>query len=405
MTTTRRSFLQLIGVQGLTVAAGACASKAAPHATAPAQAPRNPPASTAAKAATMLRLDSNENSSGPGPRVLAAMQDAFDDVNRYPFEINGRLGDEVAHALQVDPSNVELGCGSSEILGAAVVAFTAPGRPLISVAPTFELPADIARHMGHPVVDVPVRPGSLELDLEAMAAAAGNAGLIYVCNPNNPTSTVHGASDIDAFVTEALRVEPRATILIDEAYHEFVARPDYRTAIPLALSNPRVIVSRTFSKIFGLAGMRVGYAVGQRETLRALSRQLDALRISRLSTAAALAALADPAHMAEQQRLTGEARRFTVRAMRAAGVEVIEPHGNFLMMNIRRDICAFQAACRQRGLSIARPFPPLLSYARVTIGTMAEMERAVAALRDALSEPGGPVPTTSYRPDGRQYVC
>lgn len=355
----------------------------------------------------MLRLDSNENSNGPGPRVLAAMQDAFDDVNRYPFQINGRLGDEVAHALQVDPSSVELGCGSSEILGAAVVAFTAPDRPLITVSPTFELPADIARHLGHAVVDVPVRTGSLELDLDAMAASATNAGLIYVCNPNNPTSTVHGASDIDAFVTKALRVEPRATILIDEAYHEFVARPDYRSAIPLALSNPRVIVSRTFSKIFGLAGMRVGYAVGQRETLRTVSQQLDALRISRLSTAAALAALADPDHIADQQRLNREAREFTVRAMREAGFEIIEPHGNFVMMNIRRDIRPFQAACRQRGLAIARPFPPLLNYARVTIGTMAEMERAVTVLRVVLSQPEGPVPTTSYRApsEGRRYVC
>jgi len=355
----------------------------------------------------MLRLDSNENSNGPGPRVLAAMQDAFDDVNRYPFQINGRLGDEVAHALQVDPSSVELGCGSSEILGAAVVAFTAPDRPLITVSPTFELPADIARHLGHTVVAVPVRTGSLELDLDAMAASATNAGLIYVCNPNNPTSTVHGASDIDAFVTKALRVEPRATILIDEAYHEFVARPDYRSAIPLALSNPRVIVSRTFSKIFGLAGMRVGYAVGQRETLRTVSQQLDALRISRLSTAAALAALADPDHIADQQRLNREAREFTVRAMREAGFEIIEPHGNFVMMNIRRDIRPFQAACRQRGLAIARPFPPLLNYARVTIGTMAEMERAVTVLRVVLSQPEGPVPTTSYRApsEGRRYVC
>jgi histidinol-phosphate aminotransferase len=407
MTTTCRSFLQLIGVQGLTVAAGACASRTAPHATGPAPVPPGLAAPAATKAAAMMRLDSNENSNGPGPRVLAAIQDAFADVNRYPFEINGRLEYEVAHALQVDPGSVELGCGSSEILGAAVTAFTARDRPLITVSPTFELPADIARHMGHPVVDVPVRTGSLELDLGAMAAAAKNAGLIYLCNPNNPTSTVHGGPEIDAFVAEALRVEPGATILIDEAYHEFEARPDYRTAIPLALSNPRVIVSRTFSKIFGRAGMRVGYAVGQRETLRAVSQQLDALRISRLSAAAALAALGDPAHIAEQQRLTGEARDFTVRAMREAGFEVIEPHGNFMMMNIRRDIRPFQAACRQRGLSIARPFPPLLSYARVTIGTLAEMQRAVSVLREVLSQPEGPVPTMSYAApaDGRQYVC
>lgn len=403
MATSRRLFLQLIGAQGLTVvAAGACASRTA------APSPRAPsiPPGPASKTSAMLRLDSNENSNGPGPRVLAGIQQEFEDVNRYPFEINGRLAHEIANALQVDVSSVALGCGSSEILGAAVVAFTAPDRPLVSVSPTFELPADVARHMDHPIVEVPVTPGRLELDLERMAGAAKNAGLVYVCNPNNPTSTVHGTRAIEDFVDATLRTEPRATILIDEAYHEYVESPEYRTAVPLALANPHVIVSRTFSKVFGLAGMRVGYAIGRPEALRGIGQQVDALRLSRLSTVAALAALADPDRVAEQRRLNHEARAFTVRAMREAGVEVVEPHGNFLMMSIGRDIRSFQPACRQRGLSIARPFPPLLSYARVTIGTMAEMRRAVDVLRDVLAQPAGPVPTASAASwlDGR-YAC
>ena len=115
---------------------------------------------------------------------------------------------------------------------------------------------------GADVVDVPV-DAELRLDLDQMAQRARGAGLIFVCNPNNPTGTVHGAADIEAFVTAALRTEPKATILIDEAYHEYVEHADYKSAIPLALSNPRVVVSRTFSKVYGMAGLRVGYAVGQ----------------------------------------------------------------------------------------------------------------------------------------------
>ena len=400
---SRRSFMQFLGLNGLAAAAGSCApassARVGPHLIAGAVAPLG----------GILRLDSNENSSGPGPRVLAAIQEAFGEINRYAFAASQELTSAVAGSLGVQSDQIELGCGSSEILDAAVLSFTAPDRALVTAAPTFEMPANLAQHLGHPVVEVPVTD-ALTLDLGQMAAQAAGAGLVYVCNPNNPTATLHGASAIEQFVDDLLKREPKATVLIDEAYHEYVERPDYRTAVPLALANPRVIVSRTFSKIFGLAGMRVGYAVGQRQTLTVLSKRLDALRISRLSTTAALSALGDPPHIAEQRKANHDARAFTANAFKDAGYEPVESEANFLMVNVRRDIRSFQSACRERGVGVARPFPPLMTYARVTIGTMDEMKRAAAVFQDVLAQPASaarlePVRRESRRRDGRDWAC
>jgi histidinol-phosphate aminotransferase len=399
---SRRSFLQFLGLNGVAAAAGACAL--------PSSADRVGPRLIARTATdALLRLDSNENSSGPGPRVLAAIEEAFGEINRYPFAATRSLAGAIAESVGVESDQVELGCGSSEVLDATVSAFTAPDRALVTPTPTFELCANIAHHMGHPVVEVPLT-GALALDLGQMAERSIGAGLLYVCNPNNPTATLHGSGAIEQFVDDVLKREPKATILIDEAYHEYVERADYWTAIPVALANPRVIVSRTFSKIYGLAGMRVGYAIGQRQTLTEVSRRLDALRLSRLSTTAALSALGDRSRVAEQRAANHDARAFTARAFRDAGCEPVESEANFLMVNVRRDIRSFQAACYERGVGVARPFPPLMTYARVTIGTMDEMKRAAAVFQEVLALPPSaarlePMRREFRRRDARDWTC
>ena len=328
------------------------------------------------------------------------MQDSFDVANRYAFRLPSDLTDALAASLGVQPSQVTLGCGSSEILDVAATAFLGPDRALVTAKPTFELLSGRAQMWGAQVVDVPV-DADLRLDLGQMAQRAGGAGLIYICNPNNPTGTVQGAADIEAFVTAALRTEPKATILIDEAYREYVEHASYKTAIPLALANPRVVVSRTFSKIYGMAGLRVGFAVGQPATLDVMNRFLDAGRLSCLSARAALTALADQARVAEMRAGNHAARAMTVQSFRDAGYRVADSEANFVMADVRRDIRVFQRACRNRGVDIARPFPPLLNWARITIGTMAEMQQAVEAFRGALSEPS---PTADALPALERYV-
>jgi histidinol-phosphate aminotransferase len=266
----------------------------------------------------------------------------------------------------------------------AVLAFTRGDRALVTAAPTFEEPADVAAVVGAPVRAVRV-DGALRLDLAAMADQARGAGLVFLCNPNNPTSTVHPAADVRDFVTRAHRASPEAVVLVDEAYHEFVEDAGYATAIPLALADPRVVVARTFSKIHGLAGLRVGYAVGAAPTIAAMRRHRLGLGVSGLAAAAALAALGQRTFVRRQQALNREARAFTQRFLADRGHAVASSETNFLFVDLRRDSRAFQDACAKRGVLVGRPFPPLTTHARVSIGTMAEMRRAVAVFRDVLA--------------------
>lgn len=378
MPTSRRDFLHLLGVNGVAAATwrpmvGQVAGQRTQD-------------RMRQEAAGSIRLSSNENSHGPGQAVLDAIQGAFPRVNRYSFAGTSDVQATLARRLSVPPEQIVLGCGSSEILDAAVIAFTSSERGVVTASPTFELVGDLARHMSHPVVEVPVTD-TLELDLGQMADKAAGAGLIYICNPNNPTGTLHGGKAIEEFVAAALKREPKVTILIDEAYHEYVERADYKSAIPIALSEPRVIVSRTFSKIYGIAGLRCGYAVGHPDSIRQVSKWLDPLRISVLTTRAALTALADPNRVPAQRQFNHDARTYTEGLLRDAGFPTIASEANFLMVNVKRDIRQFQAACRERGVEIARPFPPLLTYARITIGTMDEMHKAGEAFRQALAAP------------------
>jgi histidinol-phosphate aminotransferase len=393
MTTSRRAFLQLVGANGLAAAALGRPTDAFARQV-------RDRSNVATDMPGGLRLSSNENSNGPGEHVLAAIQDGFGRVNRYSFQGAGKLQNAVAASLGVKPENITLGCGSSEILDASVMTFTGPGRGVVTALPTFELVGDLGKHMGVPVVEVPVTKG-LELDLAQMADKAAGAGFLYVCNPNNPTGTLLGAKAIEDFVTAALNRDPNVTVLIDEAYHHYVERSDYHTAIPLALGSPRVVVARTFSKVYGLAGMRIGFAVGQADTIRRISKVLDPLRLSCLSLNAALTALGDTSRPPDQAQKNHDARAYTVKALTDAGFPVIPSEANFIMLDVRRDIRQFQGDCRAKGVEIARPFPPLMTYARITIGTMDEMKRATEVFRQVLSAP--PTSARLEPLDSRQF--
>jgi histidinol-phosphate aminotransferase len=377
MATSRRTFLQLVGANSLAAAAlGRPAAAFAEQA--------RDRSGVATDAAGVIRLSANENSNGPGEKVLAAIQESFGRVNRYPFQTAAKLREAVAASNAVPTDHLTLGCGSSEILDAAVMALVEKDHGIVTALPTFELVGDLGKHMGVSVAEVPVTKG-LELDLGQMSEKAAGAGFVYICNPNNPTGTLHGAKAIEEFVSDTLRRDPHVTILIDEAYHEYVEREDYRTAIALAISNPRVIVSRTFSKIYGLAGMRIGYAIGQPDTIRRIDKFLDPLRLSCLSSTAALTAHSDPLRVPDQRQRNHDARAYTVNALKDAGFPVVPSEANFIMFDTKRDIRQFAADCRAKGIEVARPFPPLTTHARVTIGTMDEMKKASEVMRQVLS--------------------
>ncbi|HJV22228.1 MAG TPA: aminotransferase class I/II-fold pyridoxal phosphate-dependent enzyme [Holophagaceae bacterium] len=336
-----------------------------------------------AKGRGMIRLDSNENPNGPGERVFEAFRGAFGEANRYPFALENDLKAAIAKAHGIRPEHVLLACGSTEVLKVAVQTFTSLRRPLVFPTPSFEFPAVMAELLGHPVRRVPV-DAKLRLDLTPMAEAAQGAGLVFFCNPNNPTATVQGKAEVAAFAAQVAKTSPETVILMDEAYHEYVEDPAYATAIPLALQNPNVIVSRTFSKVFGLAGLRVGYALGRPETLARLDRAMLPSGINQLALAGATLAIGDAAHIAEEQRRNREAKAFTRAWFEKAGYPVGPSEANFLMIDIRRDVKTFKAACLKQGVAVGRPFPPLNTHLRLSIGTRAEMEAALEVFQKVL---------------------
>ncbi|HKW00144.1 MAG TPA: aminotransferase class I/II-fold pyridoxal phosphate-dependent enzyme [Vicinamibacterales bacterium] len=333
----------------------------------------------------MIRIDSNENPVGPGEKALAAIRAALDASNRYPVLGEDDVKEAIAKIQGVPADLVMLGCGSGEILRSAVQAFTSKDRGYVAPAPTFEAPGNYAKFIGSPVVDVPV-DAKLAADLDALASAARGAGLVYLCNPNNPTATAHTKADVTAFIKAVNAASPDTTILVDEAYFEYVDLPGYGTVIPLALQNPRVIVARTFSKVYGMAGLRLGYAIGTKETLAKMAGVQLGSNTNQLVLSAAAASLADPAHIAAEVKRNEEVRAFTRKFFAGLGLKMSAGQANFMMVDVGREAKAFKAACLAQKVAIGRPFPPLTNQARLSFGTMPEMQKAVEVFRAVLAQ-------------------
>jgi histidinol-phosphate aminotransferase len=280
---------------------------------------------------------------------------------------------------QIASSSIYHTPGSGELLRSATLAFTGPSRALLTAAPTFEAPARTAGATGAEVRTVPVTVDG-RFDLDAMLAKAQGAGLVYVCNPNNPTGASVPGAALTEFAGKLKTVAPEARILIDEAYFEYADEPGYATMIPLAVSDPRVIVTRTFSKVFGMAGLRVGYAVGQPSTIGELDAHGVDGTLSSASMAAAAAAFTDAEHIAAERARNQAVRRFTRERFEGAGYRVLPSAANFVMIDIKRDAGSFGWQCRQQRIAVSRPFPPLTNYLRLTIGTQAEMDEAVPVI-------------------------
>src|SRR6266704_6073849 len=248
---SRRKFAHLLGV-------GAAAAIVRPQFTFAAE---QPPKSTSAG---IVRLSANENPYGPSPAAHQAMNGSFDLCCRYPDEANDVLIEKIAKINGVDREQIVLGDGSSEILKLCAETFTGPTQgKLIAADPTFEAILEYSKANGAEVVRVPLI-ADFHHDLAKMGAAA-QKGLIYICNPNNPTASITPKSDLRDFISKT----PRETmILVDEAYFHYADSPDYESVIPLVKDHPNLIVARTFSKIYGMAGLRCGYCVAQPETIK-----------------------------------------------------------------------------------------------------------------------------------------
>lgn len=348
---------------------------------------------------TPVRISSNENPLGPGQHVLDAIVGKFSEAGRYPFNAKqdeGALPAALAAKFGGKPENVVMGAGSGEILTNAVRAFTSPTKPLATPWPSFENPNVTAKKIGSPVKEVKL-DDKLRIDIEKTIEVSKGAGLVFFCNPNNPTATVHGASTVADFVKRVRAASPETVILIDEAYHDYVTDPSYKTAVDIALSTPNVFVTRTMSKAYGMAGLRIGYAIGQKGTIGRLNEFKMPYGIGTPHIAAALTGLANPAHIDAERKRNTDVRAFTIKAFADLGFTSTDSNANFIFVNLKRPAASFRDACAQAGVLVGRDFPPYeKTHCRISIGMQAEMQRAVDVFKKVLA-----TTTTTASKDGR----
>jgi histidinol-phosphate aminotransferase len=317
-------------------------------------------------------LDHNENAYGPSETVLAALRAATSMSNRYARTEYDSLANEIAALHSVRPEQVVVTCGSSHVLQLAAVEFLGPGKKLVQATPTCPLLGRMARRNNKEVVEVPLTD-NLEHDLTGMLRQAGDsAGLVYICNPNNPTGTLTPRKNIEAFID---KLPPKTMLLIDEAYHHFV-RPTskYASFVDQPVPDSRVIVSRTFSKIYGLAGMRVGYAITTPETARRFSAHQPNLGMSVGALKGATAAVKDTDYVQLAFKRNADDWQEFVNQINARMVHALDSHTNFVMMNPLRDANKVFEHLKSNGILISPPIPAMPKYVRVSLGTPAEME-------------------------------
>jgi histidinol-phosphate aminotransferase len=364
---SRRDFGRLLG-------ATAAASTLPPFAFA-----QNPPEAPRSVGAG-VRLSANENPYGPAPSALAAMHDSLRNGFRYPDEAAEELVSTIAKLHGVSTDQVILGDGSSEILKLTAAAFTSPSRKLVMADPTFEAIGAYARAAGAEIVKVPLT-ATYAHDLAKMAAVP-NAGAIYVCNPNNPTASITGKQVVRSFL-EAL---PQDTVvLVDEAYFHYADSPDYESVIPFVAMRPNLIVARTFSKIYGMAGIRCGYGIAQRSLIQHMDQQKAWDSMNAVALAGAHASVLDAKHVVDGRRRNSETRQQVVNALTNLGYDVVPSQANFFMVNLRRNVRPVIGALRDRGVHVGRLFPALPQHLRVTVGTPDEMQAFVAAFRSVMA--------------------
>jgi len=331
-----------------------------------------PPQSSAPIQDDVVRLDANENPLGPPPSAIKAMVDSVPATARYHFDEFGKFKEAIARSESLRPEQVLLGVGSTEVIDAAVSAF-ASSKPLITATATYDILVELERSLGRRVVQVPLTEtwGYPVRKLAEEAVKAGG-GLIYLCNPNNPTSSLTSNSDIEWLVTN---LPPHTVLLVDEAYIHFVQPTEIESAMKYVREDKNVIVTRTFSKIYGMAGARAGFGCAKPDLLHAMEPFLDNV-IPVLGLRGAMAALGErdtliPARRAEFVRISGELCHW----LHKKNIRYIEPHANFVMIDIGRDVRPFGQEMLRRGVAVGRPFPPLTQMLRVTLGTDAEMAR------------------------------
>lgn len=337
-------------------------------------------------AADAIRISSNENLRGPSAKVLDVLRQHPSKglgLGYPPPNVRG-FQEYIATMYDAKPNNVIMATGSDAILSAAVLAYASASKPLVAPDPSYGTPVGTARRMEFPVKAIPV-DANLKIDLDAMVSAATGAGLVFICNPNNPTSTAHTLSDLEQAIRKIKQTSPDTGILIDEAYLDYATAAGVSSTSKLALELPGVFIARTFSKAYGMAGVRIGYAVGLPETMAKVGRAWGLGSLGDLQAVAGLAALKDTAHMDWERQENKKIRDWTLSQFKAMGYDSPDSQTNFVFVNLRQPAAGFRDACRAQGVAVGRDFPPMeKTHTRISLGTMEDMQRAMAVFKQVL---------------------
>lgn len=333
----------------------------------------------------VIKMASNENPLGPAPASLSIMQEMITKVATYPDGNCYYLKNALAVHLGVTPANLIVGNGSDEIIKLIAEAFLAEGEEVIVADPTFSEYDFAVKIMGGCTIAVPTK--NLTHDLQTMAAAVtAKTKLVFICNPNNPTGTKVDKEEVDAFLNQL----PQGVITIfDEAYYEYVTDANYPQTLDYVRAGRDVIVLRTFSKIYGLAGLRIGYGVANPELLGLLNRVREPFNVNMMAQAAALAALTDIDHVVRSRDLNDEGKDFLYQEFTRLGLFFAPTHANFIWVQIKADCQKVFAKMLRRGVIVRTGdifgAPDVI---RVTIGTQPQNRRFIEALAEVLTEEG-----------------
>lgn len=358
MTINRRDLFRQFGAAGVATLFLPTLVEAAPKA--------------AVSSTRLARLNRNESAYGPSEQAKAAFREALAEANRYPVDEVEELRAAVARIHSVKPENITLGCGSTEILRMGADACLGPGKNLVMASPTFDTLAHAARLRGAEVRTVPLTHFYAH-DLDAMLGRTDSAtGLLYICNPNNPTGTLTPRSDLQEFLDKA---PDHISVLIDEAYHDYVApSASYTSWAARAAEDPRLIVTRTFSKVYGLAGLRVGYAISSVEVAKRLADQRVVMDVNAVAAHVALAAVSDSAYVAKIAARNADDRQEFFNQANARMLRSLDSQTNFVLLAVGRHSMEVADLLRVHGVLVSAGYPAFEKHIRVSLGLPEDMQ-------------------------------
>ena len=327
----------------------------------------------------IIKLASNENPLGPSPKAVTAMQEAVKEVNIYPDGASWKLRNALAEKFGLEMGNIIMGCGSNEVIEFIGHAFLKPGDNIITAEHAFVVYKLMAKVFGADTIEVP-DPGYVH-DLDAMAAAiTPETKEVFIANPNNPTGTLVTQEQIDRFMA---KVPDHVVVVFDEAYYEFLDNPP--DTLKYVREGRNVCVLRTFSKIHGLAGLRVGYGLAPAHLADVLQKARQPFNVNAIAQAGALAALADKEHTDLTREINREGMTFYEQAFRERGLEFVPSHANFLLVKTDNGDSVFKEMLKQGVIVRAMSSYKLPEWIRISIGTPAQNERVIEVLDSVLA--------------------